>query len=103
MAAEHGDPDIEFNAQRQARYLTGLLWHVGSFVILNAAFWLLDAATGGGITWAFWITALWGLALLFHTLAYLIDGRQVEARMTEQHLRDRQRADTGSQDRPDGD
>lgn len=32
--------------QRNAKYLTGLLWHIGAFVIINAFFWLLDIVTG---------------------------------------------------------
>ena len=58
-------------------YLTGLQWHVGAFVILNAFFWILDLGlAGGGLDWAFWITGFWGLALAFHALAYLVAGRR---------------------------
>lgn len=74
-------------AQRRAKYLTGLLWHVGTFVIINAFFWLLDIVIGAsGVQWAFWITLFWGLALLFHVLAWLIDGRQVERRRADRYL-----------------
>jgi 2TM domain len=74
-------------AQQRARYLTGLLWHVGAFVIINAFFWLLDLLTGPeGIQWAYWITAVWGFALLFHVLAWFIDGRQLERRLTRSYL-----------------
>ncbi|MDY6808671.1 hypothetical protein GIY30_05200 [Gordonia sp. HNM0687] len=78
-------------ARRRARYLTGLLWHIGVFVIINAAFWALDLALGApGAQWAGWITAIWGFALAFHVLAYLIDGRQLEDRKTRKYLdRDR--------------
>ena len=52
------DPVSE--ARARARYLTGLLWHVGAFVIINGAFWLLDLFVGqSGAQWAFWITAFW--------------------------------------------
>lgn len=73
-------------AARRAKYLTGLLWHLGAFVIINAFFWLLDASTGpDGVQWAYWITLFWGFALLFHVLAWMIDGRQLERRRAERY------------------
>lgn len=78
-------------AQRRAGYLTGFLWHAGTFVIINAFFWILDSMDYGGITWSFWITLFWGLALAFHGLAYLIDGRQIEERKTDQYLDEQRR------------
>ena len=81
-------PTPEELAQRRAGYLTGFLWHVGTFVIINAFFWILDSLDYGGITWSFWITLFWGFALAFHGLAYLIDGRQLEERKTKQYLDD---------------
>jgi hypothetical protein len=63
------------------------MWHVGTFVITNAFFWLLDLGLGGGgADWAYWITAAWGFALAFHVLAYFVQGRQVEERKTRQYL-----------------
>ena len=76
----------EERAQKRAKYLSGLIWHTGVFVIINAFFWILDIATGGGLGWALWITGFWGLALAFHVLAYLVDGRQLERRKAEQYL-----------------
>jgi hypothetical protein len=62
---------------RRAKYLTGLMWHIGAFLIINAFFWILDAMTGqAGIQWAYWITLFWGFALAFHVLAYLVVGRR---------------------------
>ena len=78
-------------------YLTGLQWHVGAFVILNAFFWILDLATGqGGINWAYWITGFWGFALAFHVLAYYVDGRQLEARKAAQYLAQNKHSETAS-------
>lgn len=74
-------------ARRRARYLTGLLWHVGAFAIINAFFWLLDAMVGAeGFQWAYWITLFWGFALAFHVVAWFVDGRDLEARKTRQYL-----------------
>ncbi len=63
--------------ERRATYLTGLMWHIGTFVIINTFFWVLDLVVGqSGIQWAYWITLFWGFALAFHVLAYLVVGRR---------------------------
>lgn len=76
----------EARAQRRAKYLAGLLWHAGSFVIINVFFWWLDLIGAGGVNWAFWITAFWGFALAFHGLAYWVDGRDLERAKTREYL-----------------
>lgn len=89
--AHRSPADSVADARRRARYLTGLLWHVGAFVIINAAFWLLDLFVGeAGAQWAYWITATWGFALAFHGLAWLIDGRQLERRRADRYLAEQQ-------------
>ena len=84
----------EASARRRAKYFTGLVWHIGTFVIINAFFWLMDLTLGqDGLQWAFWITIAWGFALLFHVLAWFVDGRQLERRRAEHYLdRDRRAA-----------
>ena len=64
----------EERAQRRAKARTDMMWHVAAFVILNIFLWSLDIFTGG-TTWAFWITAGWGIGLAFHLASYLIDER----------------------------
>lgn len=78
----------EVSARHRAKYLTGLMWHAGTFVILNVFLWLLDAWGPGGINWAYIVTAAWALALAFHALAYWVDGRRVEEQRTQQYLRE---------------
>ena len=77
---------LEERALRRAKYLSGLVWHIGAFVIINAFFWILDSLGGGGINWAIWITVMWGIGLAFHVLAYLVDGRQLEEQKAEQYI-----------------
>lgn len=82
-------------ARTRARYLSGLLWHVGVFLIINAFFWFLDLGLGdGGPNWAFWITIVWGMALAFHALGFVIDGRQLEERKTQQYLDEERQRET---------
>jgi hypothetical protein len=86
MVAREERSDKEL-AARRAKYFVGLLWHLGAFIILNAFLWALDLFLGqSGLQWAHWITATWALGLIFHVLAWLIDGRQVERRRTERYL-----------------
>lgn len=76
----------EARARRRAKYLAGLIWHAGTFVIINAMFWMLDGLGAGGVNWSVWITIFWGVALAFHTLAYLVDGRDLEETKTQEYL-----------------
>ena len=77
-------------ARRRAEYLSGLVWHAGTYLIINAFFWILDVVGGAGIQWSFWITVGWGLALAFHALAYYVDGRGLEERKAEEYLAEAQ-------------
>ncbi|HZD87510.1 MAG TPA: 2TM domain-containing protein [Gaiellaceae bacterium] len=96
LGAGTGTRTPEARARRRARYFSGLLWHAGAFLLVNAFFWLLDLTlAGGGLDWAFWITAVWGFALTFHALAYYIDGRGLEERKYEQYLAAARRRSTG--------
>jgi hypothetical protein len=89
---ETGAQTAEELAHRRAKYLTGLIWHAGAFVIINVFFWLLDLLVGEpGIQWSIWITVFWGFALAFHALAYVVDGRQLEERRARRYL-DEERA-----------
>ncbi len=77
----------ETRARERAKYLSGLIWHAGAFLIINVFFWAMDLGIGReGLNWSFWITGAWGLALAFHALAYIVDGRQLEERKAAQYL-----------------
>ena len=77
----------ESRAQKRAKSYTGLLWHIGVFIVINAFFWILDLVTGAeGIQWAYWITIFWGLALAFHVVAYLVGDSGVEQRRYQKAL-----------------
>ncbi len=85
----------EARARKRAKYLAGLVWHAGTFVIINAFFWIMDLGLGAeGLQWSFWITAGWGFALAFHALAYIVDGRQLQQRKSQQYLEEERRRAT---------
>lgn len=79
-------PTPQARAMERAKYLSGLVWHAGTFVIINAFLWAIDSMGYGGVNWAYWVTIGWGLALAFHALAYFVDGRQLEERKSEEYL-----------------
>jgi hypothetical protein len=82
----------EEQARRRAKYLSGLIWHAGAFVIVNAFLWTLDLGLArGGPHWAFWITGVWMFGLAFHALAYYVDGRGIEERKIAQYLSESRR------------
>lgn len=77
----------EARARHRAQYLIGLLWHVATFVIINALLWTLDAVVGAaGIQWAFWVTLSWGIGVAFHTVAWFVDGSDFEERQVRRYL-----------------
>ena len=49
-----------------------------------------------GLQWAFWITGVWGFALAFHILAYIVDGRDLATRRARHLLEQSKRAVTPS-------
>jgi len=70
------DESAERRAAHRAGALTGLLWHVAVFLIVNAFLWFLDLRQGGA-DWAYWVTILWGIGLVFHVAWYVISEREV--------------------------
>ena len=57
--------------------LSGLLWHFGIFVVVNAFLWTQDILVGGGLEYAHWTTIAWGVGLAIHALAYGLGGRRL--------------------------
>ncbi|HSG78439.1 MAG TPA: 2TM domain-containing protein [Acidimicrobiia bacterium] len=76
----------EERARRRMRDFSSLMWHIGTYVVVNAFLWTVDLAAGGGLEFAFWTTIPWGLALAFHVLAYLLSERRMQATTYERFL-----------------
>lgn len=91
MARNHARTPEE-QAKRQAMYWSGLMWHIGTFMIIGLFFWAMDFGLGQeGIQWAQWVMGFWAIALAFHALAYYVDGRSIQDRQIhrrEQELQD---------------
>ena len=73
---DRSDKPAESRAAHRAGALTGVLWHVATFLIVNAFLWFVDLQQGG-LEWAYWVTASWGIAVAFHAAWYFITERGV--------------------------
>ena len=54
-----------------------MLWHLATFLIINAFLWFIDLLQGG-LDWAYWVAITWGIAIAFHVAWYLITERGVD-------------------------
>jgi len=66
--------EAELHAAHRAGALTGVLWHLVTFLIINAFLWFIDLQQGG-LEWAYWVSVTWGIALAFHAAWYVITER----------------------------
>ncbi|MBT8197651.1 MAG: 2TM domain-containing protein [Acidimicrobiia bacterium] len=83
----------EERARKRAKAYNGLMWHIGTFVVVNAFLWFIDINGGGGLDWAYWTTIPWGVALGFHALSYFIDDSGMTQRKYEKFLDAERRRD----------
>lgn len=60
-------------AEASATPRTGLLWHTGIFLVVNAFIWVQDIAIGDGVNYAYWVTIPWGIGLTVHAFMYFRD------------------------------
>lgn len=77
----------EARAARRSGALTGALWHLATFLIINGFLWFIDLREGG-VEWAFWVSVTWGIAVAFHLAWYLISERGIDK---YDHLIDQER------------
>ena len=63
----------EGRAMQRAEDFSAVLWHIGTYVVINAFMWFIDWNAGDGIQWAFWVSIPWGIGLAFHILSYVIE------------------------------
>ena len=91
------DLTAEERAHKRAKEYKDLLWHVATFAIIIPMLWFIDLASGGGVTWAYWPTIGWGLAVAFHVASYVIDDRDTNSRMYQRFLAEERARDSVDQ------
>lgn len=90
---DEADRSLQERAAKRAEDYTGMLWHIATFVIVNAFLWTIDLLSGG-LDWAYWVTASWGIGLLFHIAYYMIDVRG-QGKRYERFLEDEKKRASG--------
>lgn len=55
-----------------------LMLHLGVFAVVNTFVWAQDAALGGGIDYALWVTIPWAFGLAAHAYGYVSGTRRRE-------------------------
>jgi len=80
----------EERARKRVNNFTGLMWHIASFVIVNAFLWVIVPEA------AFWVTIPWGVGLAFHIAAYLLDDSGGQDRRYQRYLAEEQERETRS-------
>ncbi len=78
----------EERAAQRVKDLTDVMWHVATYVIINAFMWVLVPQA------AIWITLFWGVGLAFHVAYYFIgdDGpqnRRYQAFLAQERAREK--------------
>lgn len=76
----------EERATKRVKTRTDLLWHIATFVIINAFLWLIVPNA------AIWVTLAWGIALAFHVAYSFIGDAGPDNRRYHKYL-DQERAD----------
>jgi uncharacterized membrane protein len=93
MAAETENTP-EARAAKRVQDRSALLWHVASYVIVNAFLWVIVPEA------AIWVTIGWGIGLAFHLAAYFIgddgpDNPRYQKYLAEERARDEAAAQDG--------
>lgn len=81
----------EERAAKRVKNRSDLMWHVATYVIINAFLWLIVPQA------AFWVTIGWGIGLAFHIAAYVIGddptkNPRYQQYLAEERARDEQRS-----------
>jgi hypothetical protein len=74
----------EERASKRLNEFTGLMWHIATFVIVNAFLWVIVPNA------AFWVTIAWGIGLAFHVAAYFLDESGFQSRRYQRFLAEEQ-------------
>ncbi len=80
----------ETRARKRVESFTSLMWHIATFVIVNAFLWIITPGA------AFWVTVTWGIGLAFHIAAYLLDERGGQNRRYQRFLAEERERENGS-------
>lgn len=73
--------------ERRVNQKIGLLWHIGTYVVINAFMvfiWALGSRTS---LWFLWVLVPWGVGLAFHVIGYFLGGESgAKERMVKKEM-----------------
>ncbi|MDY6795962.1 MAG: 2TM domain-containing protein [Actinomycetota bacterium] len=75
-----GGETLREKAEKRVNQRVGLLYHIGTYVVVNAFLVVIWALTGAGYPWFLWVMAGWGVGLLINIVAYFSGSKGEAAR-----------------------
>ena len=83
----------EARARARVKAYTDAMWHLATFIVINAFLWGIDIIQGGGVNWAYWVTISWGIGVAFHLASFFLDENGLQARRYQRFLEEERRRD----------
>lgn len=77
----------EERAIERVKNRSDLMWHIATYVIVNAFLWLIVPSA------AFWVTIGWGIGLGFHVASYFIGDDPTKSRQYQKYLAEERAAE----------
>ena len=81
---DNGTP--EERARKRVKEYTDVMWHLATYIIVNAFLWGIDIIGGDGVNWAYWVTITWGIGLAFHIASYMLEENGLQNRRYQRFL-----------------
>ena len=82
------EEEIREKAEKRVGQRTALLYHIGTYVAVNAFLVIIWALTGAGYPWFLWVMAGWGLGLAINIISYFAGskGEAAKDRMVQKEM-----------------
>ena len=75
MTNESDESELRERARKRVEDVVGFWVHALIFAVVNVGIWIIDAAQGDGIEWAYWTTIPWGIGLAIHAVVLIAELR----------------------------
>ncbi|MBE6506251.1 MAG: 2TM domain-containing protein [Methanobrevibacter sp.] len=72
------EDELYRKAEKRVDDKIGFYRHLYSFISVNIIFFVMNLVFSPGEWWFYWITALWGIGLIFHFLRTFVFSRKLD-------------------------